>query len=279
MGTSPHSQLETSRTTQEQEWRENTAGHHQHTRLRTALFRTSTMAADQTGFVSISQLLKRLSTLEQARRVSAEEIAAAVALIFTNSLSPVQFGVLLWALHTTNLDHQAEVLAACASSMREAAAQVDETALTEVIERRRRPEGTYSGGLVSQCPNLTSHAHIHITNLYIFLLVRHSRNRRRWPQHLQRLHNLLNPCIRFIAHGQTRKQQQHIPLRLRRFTPTRPQTPHHSSNNSFQSPTNLRQNQLRIPLRPRMASRNETRRFSPPRSPRQNSFQPSRTSR
>ena len=56
------------------------------------------------------------------------QIAAAVALIFTNSLSPVQFGVLLWALHTTNLDHKAEVLAACALSMRGAAAQIDETA-------------------------------------------------------------------------------------------------------------------------------------------------------
>lgn len=106
------------------------------------------MATDQTGFVSISQLLKRLSTLEQARKVSAEEIAAAVALIFTNSLSPVQFGVLLWALHTTNLDHQAEVLAACAKSMRGAAAQIDATELKEVISRRKRPEGTYAGGLV-----------------------------------------------------------------------------------------------------------------------------------
>lgn len=106
------------------------------------------MTNDVTGFVSISALLKRLSTLEQARKVSAEEIAAAVALIFTNSLSPVQFGVLLWALHTTNLDHQAEVLAACASSMRDAAAQVDEPALTEVIKRRSRQEGTYQGGLV-----------------------------------------------------------------------------------------------------------------------------------
>jgi anthranilate phosphoribosyltransferase len=110
------------------------------------------MAADQTGFVSISQLLKRLSTLEQARRVSAEEIAAAVALIFTNSLSPVQFGVLLWALHTTNLDHQAEVLAACASSMRGAAAQVDEAALSDVLARRRRPVGTYTGGLAISIP-------------------------------------------------------------------------------------------------------------------------------
>lgn len=101
-----------------------------------------------TGYVSISPLLRRLSTLESAKRVSAEEVAAAVALIFTNSLSPVQFGVLLWALHTTNLDHQAEVLAACAASMREAAAQVDEPSLTKALKKRRRPEGAYLGGLV-----------------------------------------------------------------------------------------------------------------------------------
>jgi anthranilate phosphoribosyltransferase len=100
------------------------------------------------GTVSVTNLLKRLSTLESAKKVSAEEIASAVALVFTNSLSPVQFGLLLWALHTTNLDHSAEVLAACASSMREAAAQVDETALQAVVDKHRRPQGSYKGGLV-----------------------------------------------------------------------------------------------------------------------------------
>lgn len=106
------------------------------------------MADSKVGYVSISNLLKRLSTLESARTVRAEEIAAAVALIFTNSLSPVQFGVLLWALHTTSLDHQADVLAACALSMRDAAAQIDETALEQVMKQRRKPEGRYLGNLV-----------------------------------------------------------------------------------------------------------------------------------
>lgn len=110
---------------------------------------SSTMPAhDNSGYVSITSLLKRLATLESARKVSAEEIAAAVSLIFTNSLSSVQFGVLLWALHTTNLDHSADVLAACASSMRDAAAQVDEEALLAVMKQRRKPEGTYQGNLV-----------------------------------------------------------------------------------------------------------------------------------
>lgn len=80
--------------------------------------------------------------------MSSEDIAAAVALIFTNSLSPVQFGVLLWALHTTNLDHQADVLAECASAMRGAAAQVDKEALEAVVKKNRKPEGAYGGNLV-----------------------------------------------------------------------------------------------------------------------------------
>jgi anthranilate phosphoribosyltransferase len=110
----------------------------------------STNAENVVGTVSISTLLKRLSTLESARSVSAAEIAAAVALIFSNSLSPVQFGVLLWALHTTALDHSAEVLAACASSMRANAAQVDAQALHAVVKKRGKKEGAYGGGLVSE---------------------------------------------------------------------------------------------------------------------------------
>lgn len=116
-----------------------------------ALTSPSTMNPSQnnkSGYVSISTLLKKLATQSSASKVSAEEIAAAISLIFTNSLSPVQFGVLLWALHTTNLDHQAEVLAACATSMREAAAQIDETALLEVVQRRGKAEGGYGGRLV-----------------------------------------------------------------------------------------------------------------------------------
>lgn len=109
----------------------------------------STNAENTVGTVSISTLLKRLSTLESARSVSSQEIAAAVALVFSNSLSPVQFGVLLWALHTTNLDHSAEVLAACASSMRANAAQVDEAELHAVVKSKGMKEGSYGGGLVS----------------------------------------------------------------------------------------------------------------------------------
>ena len=98
-------------------------------------------------YVSISSLLKRLSTPESTKTVKAEEVAAALALIFTDSLSPVHFALLLWALHTTEGDHHPKVLTACAQAMREAAAQVDETALIDVVKRRGRPEGKYYGGL------------------------------------------------------------------------------------------------------------------------------------
>lgn len=100
------------------------------------------------GYVSISSLLKRLSTKESTRNVKAEEVAAALGLVFTDSLSPVQFALLLWALHVTEGDHHPKVLSACSQAMRAAAAQVDGSALEDVVRRRGRPEGDYAGGLV-----------------------------------------------------------------------------------------------------------------------------------
>ncbi|KAK3070431.1 anthranilate phosphoribosyltransferase [Teratosphaeriaceae sp. CCFEE 6253] len=97
--------------------------------------------------VSIAPLLKRLSTLESAQKVEATEIAAAVALVFTNSISPVHFALLLWALHTTGQDHSADVLAACAASMRSAAAQVDSKSLGDVMKLKNMAQGGYRGGL------------------------------------------------------------------------------------------------------------------------------------
>jgi len=105
-------------------------------------------ANGSTGFVSITPLLKRLSTVENARKVHADEIAAAVSLIFTNNVSPVQFALLLWALHTTGQDHQPEVLAACAAAMRGAAAKADTKALQRLVKQKARADGMYGGGLV-----------------------------------------------------------------------------------------------------------------------------------
>ncbi|EMD01208.1 hypothetical protein BAUCODRAFT_61420 [Baudoinia panamericana UAMH 10762] len=103
--------------------------------------------ANHTGFISITPLLKRLATLESARQVGAEEIAAAIALIFTNSVSPVQFALLLWALHTTGQDHSPGILAACGASMRNAATQVDQKLLHGVVKHKALAEGSYRGGL------------------------------------------------------------------------------------------------------------------------------------
>ncbi|WPG99595.1 anthranilate phosphoribosyltransferase [Acrodontium crateriforme] len=99
------------------------------------------------GFVSIAPLLKRLATLESAKQVNAQDLASAIALTFTDSISPVQLGLLCWALHTTGQDHQPEVLAACAASMRLAAPQVDKVALKHVVQSKNKATGTYGGGL------------------------------------------------------------------------------------------------------------------------------------
>lgn len=97
--------------------------------------------------ISITPLLKRLWPSPAKENVTPAEIAAAISHIFTNSLTPVQAGALLTALHFTGLDRQAEVLSKCALAMRNAAAQVDRPSLLEVMATRGRKEGQYRGGL------------------------------------------------------------------------------------------------------------------------------------
>ncbi|GAB7338610.1 hypothetical protein MBLNU457_5345t1 [Dothideomycetes sp. NU457] len=106
------------------------------------------MAQASTTPVSISPLLLQLANpTTTLHSIPASEIAAAVSLIFNNNLSDVQTGCLLYALHTTQLDRRPDILAACAESMREAAAQTDVAKLQEVVKSRGRPEGDYHGGL------------------------------------------------------------------------------------------------------------------------------------
>ncbi|QIX02378.1 hypothetical protein AMS68_007895 [Peltaster fructicola] len=105
------------------------------------------MAAQQSTYISISPLLKQLATIESGSHVPAVEIAAAVELVFENKISPVQFALLLWALHSTYQDIRPEVLAACAKSMRIAAAQVDVASLRQVIQSKALAQGNYHGGL------------------------------------------------------------------------------------------------------------------------------------
>jgi anthranilate phosphoribosyltransferase len=100
--------------------------------------------------VVITPLLKRLWPVTSAQGVSAAEIADAISHIFTDSLTPVQTGSLLTALHFTGLDRRPDVLAASAAAMRSAAAKVDHDALEQVLSRRGKREGSYKGGLVRE---------------------------------------------------------------------------------------------------------------------------------
>ncbi|KAL9116750.1 MAG: hypothetical protein Q9187_006721 [Circinaria calcarea] len=96
--------------------------------------------------VSIAPLLKSL-TGSSSSHVTSEEIASALAFVFDNRLSAVQCASLLTILHILKLDRKAEVIAKCASRMRDAAAQVDHRGLREMVRRRGRKEGSYRGGL------------------------------------------------------------------------------------------------------------------------------------
>ncbi|EON67447.1 anthranilate phosphoribosyltransferase [Coniosporium apollinis CBS 100218] len=104
-------------------------------------------AAEKAPKLTITPLLKRLWPQPASEDVSASEIALAISHIFTNSLTDVQTGALLTALHFTGRDRQADVIAKCAEAMRDAAAPVDEQSLRAVIKRRGKKEGTYRGGL------------------------------------------------------------------------------------------------------------------------------------
>ncbi|KAI0999153.1 hypothetical protein K3495_g9043 [Podosphaera aphanis] len=97
--------------------------------------------------ISITPLLRRLWPSPGDHNVTAAEIAEAISYIFTDQLTPVQTGALLTCLHFTGWDQRADVLARCAESMRKAAVRVNLEVLSEIIDARGRPEGTYRGGL------------------------------------------------------------------------------------------------------------------------------------
>jgi len=102
--------------------------------------------------VSISPLLKRLAypAAEGVKEVTAEEIAAAFALIFEDRLSVIQTAALLTLLHSTGKDKESDVIAKCSHRMREAASQIERSSLKKVIRARGKKEGQYRGGLVSE---------------------------------------------------------------------------------------------------------------------------------
>lgn len=106
--------------------------------------------------ILITPLLKRLWPSPGDNNVTADEIALAIAHIFTDQLSPVQTGALLTCLHFTGWDRRADVIAKCAAAMREAASQIDRPGLEKVVKARGKSEGDYHGGLVSQVGRFTS---------------------------------------------------------------------------------------------------------------------------
>jgi len=105
-------------------------------------------ASDHPVHVSITPLLKRLAYPTANSHVSAEEIASAFSLIFENRLTVTQLSAFLTLLHSTGKDKHPEVIAKCASRMREAASLVEKSSLKAVIRQRGVKHGKYRGGLV-----------------------------------------------------------------------------------------------------------------------------------
>ncbi|KAL9024027.1 MAG: hypothetical protein Q9196_006816 [Gyalolechia fulgens] len=109
----------------------------------------SHLAQDQGQNISIAPLLNGLMGGKHARSqkaTTADEIAAALSLVFQDKLSPIQCSSLLTILRTTGRDREASVLARCGQAMREAAAQVSRKALRNIARVRGRKEGSYRGG-------------------------------------------------------------------------------------------------------------------------------------
>ena len=88
--------------------------------------------SESAQLISISPVLQML-TGPNNHLVTADEVAAALALIFENQVSAVQCSSLLTVLHSTGRDRDPRTMAKCAEIMRAAAAQVDRTALREVL--------------------------------------------------------------------------------------------------------------------------------------------------
>ena len=98
--------------------------------------------------INITPLLRKLHKPLAHGHATAQEISAAFALIFEeNRLSQIQAATFLTLLATTARDKDADVIAACAARMREAAYKVDLEPLRTLIQQGGRPEGNYHGGL------------------------------------------------------------------------------------------------------------------------------------
>ncbi|WQF77229.1 Putative glycosyl transferase, family 3, anthranilate phosphoribosyl transferase [Colletotrichum destructivum] len=98
--------------------------------------------------IDIKPLLKKLWPVPDAGlNVTPDEIAEAISHFFTHQVSDAQAASLLIALHFTNLDRRADVMARSAHVMRRAAAKVDFDDLARVVDRKALAAGRYGGGL------------------------------------------------------------------------------------------------------------------------------------
>ena len=96
--------------------------------------------------ISISPLLQRLLDPSKGA-ASPDEIAAALALIFDNRLSPEQCSSFLTLLAVTGRERDSEVVAKCAAQMRAAAVPIERQSLRQAVRKRGKKEGSYRGGL------------------------------------------------------------------------------------------------------------------------------------
>lgn len=97
---------------------------------------------------SITHLLEQLEEPLVHGKASAEEIAASFALIFEEDrLTPENIRRFLELLHYSSRDKDADVIAACAARMRDAAHHVDLEPLKKTIQHGGRSQGSYHGGL------------------------------------------------------------------------------------------------------------------------------------
>ena len=110
---------------------------------------STTPATSHPGYVSIAPLLKDLAanTPGNAKTVSPSDISLAFARTFEDRLNGTQLSALLTLLHSTGFDRHPDVIAKCASAMRDAATQTNPQHLRTVLGKRKRTLGTYSGGL------------------------------------------------------------------------------------------------------------------------------------
>ncbi|KAJ5939018.1 hypothetical protein N7466_002152 [Penicillium verhagenii] len=96
--------------------------------------------------ISITRLLGRLAH-SNAADISADEIASTFKLLLSHHVSHIQSASFLSLLAYTGKDGQADIIAKCAHYMREAACQIDQSSLHNVVEARGEPKGNYNGGL------------------------------------------------------------------------------------------------------------------------------------